>query len=904
MYPVNRFHRITLAAISLAALILVGGLTFSRYRSGANYLPLHVSLGESADSEEFRVFVQSPFGTFSELMPDPRYKGRWKSGFSYAGVQRIIIWVRDPEVMLLDKSMVWAGESSKEAAQLLTAPESISIALPGVTGGATFDLNVQPLARSVLSWPSKTINWQGDSWLVIVPVLQAIVVLITTATALFFLFGDYRANDSPSTDSSKSGVCSSGWVNNFLGAGLWLATLLFLGQHAVLCFGELRGSRFANQYCTGMVLVAVIAVSIAVFARRVRRAQTESAIHRCAFAAIGVILAAKLAWVAGMDSVQPMDYEQYWRYGTTMAAGDWDEIRNMQNVYKSAYVVRGFVYAFPVALIFGPSLQGLEFANVLVQTLTLILFYHFGCKAIGARAACLSLPFFAVYPDTWFATTMATHETPALFWMACLFWLSERLRHLTGWTDGFSLSGFLHSALLAVGLGVVVALLDLQRSYGPFVLGASVFSFVVWLLRRAKSDLSDWRSNGVGRRNLAVGMSIGLLACMTAGTLHRSVLRSLEGYIGSGDRCSTTGLLTAIDTSRDSYLGNTISWRFLYAPAIPAEESFEFLIRKLLWEKVGVGASFWPFLARNNAILQDPFFVMQFSYCGFPGDFGVELWDISYLQLKRLVCAAAYFVLCFFSILRLLLIKTFPLRDGEVFVAGFAVSGILAILMLTEVLGPYDTFLVFPMALNVGSLLGGVRTSGRPYSQFSAISESVKWGLAFAVALVAIHQCLSLWVRISGLSLPKFGGAYDSVALGAADEVHLSPNRVSLSFRDSGDRRIPTGRVTTSIPVPAEVLKRPRVRFFLSGDQRARRIYSADSGWKDLPVTYAVQIGGDTVAAGPLADLNTPQFLVHKLTDLVSNGASEDITLVLECFDECLLSSNQQWPAITVEYLY
>lgn len=902
---VSRSTKLT-ALLCIAALVCFAALLLQRYRSGLNYLPVHVSLGQDEPEGSFRVFCQSPFGSIGELTVDPRYRSRWKQWPSLSAVKRLFVSGGTPEELAKRKLAVWVGESSKTGAYLKVNVESAVTKLADLDGIAVVELKVEPNAPSQLRWARDSVNWQGDAWLVIVPSVQTVLGGILCYITWFFLCHRH-ATSVPWINTNTPGHLQPpwrAWLCAIVFNGAWLAMLLFLIQHASSSFYSMFASRFAEQYLFGAVILALIGTAVAGFVYLVRGSQNDKEVHRCAFVGIGIIFLAKVGWIACLDSVQPMDYEQYWEYGTAMAAGDWDSIRLLSHVYKWLYVVRSFVYAFPVAKIFGASLGGLEIANVLVQVLTMIIFYLVGRDLIGARAACISIPFFAMYPDVWFAPTLATHETPALLWMACLFWLVEKLRRAVQRSCDLRFAACVQFFVLATLTGVTVAIIDLQRSYGPFVVGATiVYTGFVCLRYVGRVEVFQWAAvNRAIRRNLGICLLVILVASTAAITVHRGTVRYLETFVGAGDRTSTLGMLTANESSKSSYVGHTLSWRFLYYPALPAEEKTEFAIRKLLWEKSR--ADFWRFLVRNNEILQEPDFVMQFAYCGMHGDSGAASWDISYWQMRRFICNGVYCCLCLFSILRLVLIKEYPLADGEAFMVGFSISGVVAILTLTVVTGPYDTFLVFPLAWNAGMLVAGVGRSRVPAIPYKGVVQRLKWGLVFAGVILISHKSLTVVVDTTGLSLPPFGSAEDSVAIGESDEVQLSPNRVSLAFREFEDRRIPAEAVSLTVPIPDRVLKTNHVRFFLTGDQRTRQILNKNSGWENIPITYSLTVGTETVASGPLSDLSVPQFIRHKFSEQSRNGAGLGITLTLHNSQVVQLSDEQQWPVVAVEYLY
>jgi hypothetical protein len=886
--------------------VVFSALLLHRYRSGLNYAPIHLDCGEcSLDANKFRVLVQSPLGSIDSLPLDRRYQSRWCQQSSVAGIARILLVSSDAELTPCDSIRLRVGESwvnSREVKIISQRPIEPAADWDAVNA---VELEVEPVS-SRLSYAGKTINWQGDFYLLAVPFVQTVLLLALALVGVAFLRLTDSQNRSSVVVPQSSRSSRIFQFGRLVKSGVWLAAILFLCQHASSSFGELMDSRFGDQYLLAGMTLAIIVAAVWGFTLLVRSAHSDSAINRLAFGVIAFILVAKLIWVATVDSVQPMDYEQYWTYGKLMAAGDWDAIRQMSHPYKAAYVIRSFVYAFPVARVFGNSFQGMEVANVIVQVFTLLFFYLGGRKIVGPRAACAAIPFFAIYPDIWFASSLATHESPALLWMACSWWLFEKIRQRILRLRQITLSQFVELILLSTGFGVSASLVDLQRSYGPFVWAAIIVFFAnllsTWMDART-DDNGNAVKSGAGQK-FSVGFGLAIFACVIAFSMSQQVRSRLSQSIGVESRSSTIGMLTAIESSRDSHLSNTLSWRLLYDPVIPAQERSEFFLRKLLWEKLGTGLPFWAFVARNNEILQDADFVMQFANCGMPGDSAAESWDILNWQMKRSICNGIYGLLCFLSILRLLLIKHYPLGEGEVFVVGFCVSGVSTILLLTEVLGPYDIFLAFPLAWNAGVLVSGAGISLDRASAFRETLSSFKWGVGCLAALLLVHAGLGGLVKAADISFPPFGDKEPSEVLADTSEVHSSPNMLSLSFREIDSRSISAGTVKATAVIPASVLRSGRVRFFVSGDQRVHRVFSAESDWNDFPITYSVAVGEEVVASGRLSELSVPRFVTHKFNDSMRNRDSVGVTMVLHCAKDLQIQSDQRWPVVAVEYLY
>ena len=893
------------AIVFLAMLVLGPALLLNRYRSGFNYVPLHVSLGDDASAKEFRVFAQSPFGTFGEFDSDPRYPGRWRTGVSIGGVQRVFVWTQQTGGLESRSYTVWAGESSKSAKELICSAAKTDSTLPDVDGGAVTELKVEPLASSRLHWPSQTINWQGDAMLILVPLVQAILLVLLAAVALFL-----RRPDGLNTDLSTthSNLKSRAVFEKLLLSGLWLLAVVFFGQHLLESTNVFLSVRYADQFLASALIFVSLVIFIIVLTLIVSRIKTELSVNRFAFFVTGILFLAKAIWILQLDSVQPMDYGEYWKHGRAMAIGDYESIRQDPNPYKSAYVTRAYVYAFPVAALFGPTNAGLEIANWVTQLLSTIIFWRLGVRFLGVRAACLSVPFFVMYPDLWYSTTLMTHETPGMFWLLCVFWLGSELgQSCLGSTLEVSFSSLFRLALTAVAFGGALMMLDIQRSQGPFVIGGLLLSGVYRFLIS-----KGFFSSGFCWRACVAPVGVVIVALTSAAAIKTTVRENVACIAGPMPALSTLASLTAVDAHTDAYPIHTVTWRFWYFGQIPNEEVMGFSVRKLAWEKLGVGLQFWRHLWDKNTEFSKVNWVMQWCFAGFgtiPGDSGWASWDIPHQSRKEFFCSFVYAVLTALMLGRLLRVQGIEFGKREIFPLCVCLAGVCILLLLTDGLAPYDIFLAIPLSWNAGvmctSRKSGIKTD---FGVSPTVRRSVL-GVACVSVIVLAH--LGIGSVINGLGwtfidLSAISATDMRLGVGVAESlVGKSSVRQSIAFKGEGDGTVSGGsKIQREITIPAELVGSD-ICFFLSGDQRVKQVPVGEKlNWGAVPVSYKLSLDGEVVAQGQIVDLEHPRFLRLPVSSPKSGTDVVALSMRMEAIGDFRPENWKFPPAIAIEYVH
>ncbi len=149
-------------------------LTIHRYKSGLNFLPIHVDI-EGAEKDMLEVWCQSQFGNWGKIEKDDRYTSRWRQYEIVSGVSRLCVVEKRPSLPSPPKITVKRGESWKVGEEISIKIESPTDEIIRKFPDAIFLIEFNKAIPSKLKAARKTINWQGDSQLLLVPLAQTLL---------------------------------------------------------------------------------------------------------------------------------------------------------------------------------------------------------------------------------------------------------------------------------------------------------------------------------------------------------------------------------------------------------------------------------------------------------------------------------------------------------------------------------------------------------------------------------------------------------------------------------------------------------------------------------------------------------------------------------------------------------
>lgn len=159
------------AGLLLAVLWLVR----VRYARSHNFDPIHVQL--SGDEwRDCRVFYQSIYGSWGQLVGDERYRNRWIQSPSVNGVVRVLVECPGERRISGESVEVRAGSSWVVGRVVPQLRETNPGSLPAGVKDCWTCLEFSPPVTSLIPLAQGTINWQGDLWLLLVPVVQVLTL--------------------------------------------------------------------------------------------------------------------------------------------------------------------------------------------------------------------------------------------------------------------------------------------------------------------------------------------------------------------------------------------------------------------------------------------------------------------------------------------------------------------------------------------------------------------------------------------------------------------------------------------------------------------------------------------------------------------------------------------------------
>jgi hypothetical protein len=899
-------RRIFLLALFLGCFL---GALIYRYRNSLNYGQVHVKLpAEFASRDDISVAVKSKFGALGELVQstdDPLIWGMRETvpsvvSLVLAADQRFEFRVNELTARLGEhwvspfNDISPAGEAA-ELPEFSVPRKAFAIEVP-----------LSPVHRSAIPSQSTVVNWQGDLWLFLVPFLQSCLVVAVGLISVR-LWSVLATEELAANAATSPMLRHSSKLLDVVGATLRVMFLILVAhQLRSVCY-PLWNVRWGYQF----LWASLIFVALVVLTWRYTRAICTSLSYRHQFKLLLGLLAlagiAKVIWVASFDSAQTADFRDYWRHGQSMAKGDWRSVSDPDYALLPVIAKRSYVFVLPLVKLFDASLTSMELINIVLQLLTVAMCVWLVQRMYDFKTACLAVPFLLIYPDFWYSPTVCTHDTPGYFWVVAFFCIFELVRIQVIRFSKEKLTGYrcICMGLLSVAMGVSFAMVELQRSFGPFLLLGIVLYFGVTLILIGQkiwlADWLRWMPTCVG----ILGMSF--IAFTTAGGIQRSITQELVSKVGPFKPTTTLAYLTAVDSTTDATWTNMHPWRFWYYPEVPESHKQELTIRKLVHEKLISGPKFWLCLLRKNQGLSNSTFMMEEAFGGSSSAGFNDALRVPWYSFNRFLCNACYAAtLCLF-VIRLIYIGRFPVTSAELYPLCYCVGQYLTILFTTELAFTYDQFTAFPLAWSSALVLRALTEdsdwSPRNILPGSSTLIGSRWiGVGIAgIAIVILGQCGL------GVVCSQFGYGFirpipvdKSVREGVTDGISSFSDVHCVLRSPPNQKQFKKDEVFQAaykLPVPHS--ERRRLAFFVSANQRAEAA-GENVSWEKIPATYAIRIGGKEVVSGPVEDLSNIQFVTAEV--------NKDLDILLEMelkyHSDYQPSSVKLRPAMAVEYMH
>ncbi|MFN9285879.1 MAG: hypothetical protein ACK5YX_19435 [Planctomyces sp.] len=894
---------------------LFSALVVFRNSSGLNYGELHIGLSERVPVTGLRVYCTTADGrlqAFSAREENPRY---FSQILCTGAIQSLHISVPANVVLSAEDIEVRFGENWGRPSRRLQF--NLAETRPVVADAGprqVFEVIPQRVRQSWFARPGSC-NWQGDFWLLIVPLVQS-AVIVGIGLLLRRLWALNAASALPmmhTWGTRKFSFRSLGFVSWGFSAVRVFLLLLMSWQILTLAPGFLF-VRWGDQFVAAVLMLCVLCGVLGLYVRFIlTRSSDRQRLWSCA-ALMAIVFIVKLSFCLSFDGVQQGDYEKYHRYGMAIASGRWDLIGDSGVLTRGIFLERSAVFTAPLIWLLGPSLTGLELSLLVMEFGTVVGMVWLTTRMFGVSAACCSVPFLLVYPPFIFSTWVVGTTTPGFLWMVILWCAAEKLveyfRGMLSVQPGRPGAWcWLLSCIVFCG---ALVMLDLTRTFAVFVYAAACVSGIVALLslRCGAPRPSVKQVSGIfliGGLTLYLGS-----AGVRAG---RGVIREeIREQIGNSPPVSMLDAVSAMDSTTDGD-GVTISnWRFATLLNTPPRVRSELIRRKLLHEKLLTGHDAWFHVFRKNAYLS---FVHDAQIRVLGGMTGTKegfmAWSrVPWYTTLRLFTDGVSLVLLCFGLLRCLNPGHLGVTRAELFPLSFVVILYSAIVVLLEA-GPYYSYIVaFPLAWSAGLVLGRKRVNADagaadsvPTGSFFTVLQWKRPAIVVCAALVlfGVHVRGAKLLQDTGLGFLAITAAEGAEAPGGKGLLSRSRVHVAVALPATAGV-VPAGReCAAEVVVPGAFRNSDRCCFLLTVDARSRNLYFPRSYWKALPLEYVVEWNGREYQSGGLGSLHPPQMFCIDASEAEGERPVDlRLRVRLRAVGEVNVRQSGFLPAIAVEY--
>ncbi|HYK88415.1 MAG TPA: hypothetical protein VE398_06575 [Acidobacteriota bacterium] len=680
------------------------------------------------------------------------------------------------------------------------------------------------------------------------------------------------------------------WLINCLVGALLIASAALVVDSFVYQFTEVNET--AGDVLDSLVWLSPILFFSLIALIVILRCHDDKRLHRIGLLIILFSLFCRLAWVCYFDSYQVNDFGFYLNCGADTAASG----NPVASRFCGAeYWKRSAVYTYPIALLFGRSLLAIKLVNVVLATLTSLIFFRLGILVVGARLAAISLLSFIWQPDLWYAMTLASPDIPGLFWLAVFFYLCAVLqRRLFGlgvprWTG-------LRLACLSVLLGVIVFFLDFTRTYhysAILALGCYVVleSLLVYFPKPDKTSANTETSEAVSVpsrfRMVAVYVVVWLLLPVGTYLLMSQgfwkLWRIPQEFGGSNLLCE----VTAMDVLGINSYEEIKDWALEQCPSLDQDEEAAFAARKLLHELTYSPSEFFRYLQRKNENLGLADDYLDWSTYARP-----ETWDTSSPKVKHLnqrfvpeqrgAIAVAHALLLLLVLWRLLLYPRHPFGRQEWIMLCFSGSLYALLLVLLESQPRYDIFLIFIFSWMAALALDDIFRRLMRKTLVSASSpvsrmQFYRGGIVLIGILVGAYWSAALAIRGSPLTLRDQTGFVSAKADLLPLELRPSPMVTPIFVKNNFKEVLlayPAGSPVqvNSLLAAQRSFSVPRrtghhLRFFISVSAATGEPFDNKLNWEDTDLECLVAVNGNIVVREKLKEIDGGNHYVSLTED-------------------------------------
>jgi len=921
------FRKIWLVRIFLVAAIIAGVFTF-RTATGRHYGRLCVVLDEQVvANNSVGVFARGVDGVLRVLQPRPEDRRIWSLQANWPAVDSLVIagnQLTSEQIsglrIRLGASMIHGRSMEVGSVTRLSAKSPAAAELQRRFGFAeTWEVVPKPAFAPLLSSDANCVNWLGTSSLLWLAVVQGCVACLGLHVLQRSL-SRIAALHLSSTEISEESL-----VWRTLTETIRLI-MLICAAHLCWCWLSVVLTMTSPEELTlATAGAAATALLIAGWCYFVHTVRSDFRLKLAMTAITVTVCVLKLCWLSTVEFRPFSDYREYHRYGALLADGDWESIRKGTGGAAAIFLRRAVTFAWPISSFVGTSISAYEVVNVLVQAATFMMLMVLISRMSSLRTAAFSLPLLLFYPELWYLTGVVTHNIPGYFWMVAT-WLAvdEFLRRAalqqiagSGW-----LSRIAVTLISGVPAGILLSLLELSKSYGTLFLIGLAFCLLFGPHLPGSAIAPSGLRRVCGWQRLCFFLTV----LMT----EQSIIRTTDSILQteSGLRLLPMGQLNyaaGVDP-RTNASGDAVFIWLHYAYSLDLKQMPRVAARKLLHEKIGTGFEFIRGLFRKNEVLAraaDSMSLVQDNLRLPNADARPE--NVPYGLFQYAFSHWMAFLVGVMFLLRLLLPGPLVKSAGELFPWVSVLTVMLAVYLVTEAHPYYSQNLIFLFCWSGGTTVErllsckGIRSTG--------LLDSIKpFGpLPRCIAVVSIAAAIVLFCLV-GNAVDHSGLTFHRLARSGELQIEVDGAQVPTS-QQPGPVRSGVSRVhcwvelssagggpvkglvaTGSFEVQSEAVPLQGLRFFVSGNQRARQRRIKES-WKDLPVRYSIAINGHRVLENrPIEELVKPQFVQVPakfwLDDKPATERKAIVTITLECTEDVKIGGVFPPPAIALEYFH
>jgi hypothetical protein len=865
-----------------------------RYKSGRHYLPFCLELSTALDA---KVVVLSPHGSIRELNRQDKQQSIYFFP-DYNSSPAIAIAIASASPQTLPPSItVTLGESyiglsrSVKLHRTNEQPSDIKAQLPpdAVIYNNPSKYSFHP------NLPSKCFNWAGDESFLLTVLVQAIFL----TTTIFVMAMAYHHIRKVSLDSNSE------WRLIKLATISIPASLAPLYATHHLYATVMDFLTVANPVeAIFSTLIATLALTIFLIPLNVTSniRITNTGIFLLTTSTLLLLLAIRILLSGASPSYQSGDYGTYLRLGELILDGKWSSLNN--NFYLDRiYAERALLFGTPVAFASNFLLSAPHIINFSLVAIISIVLFRLVSRDYGNLAASITTVSFNCHPDILFGGHLCRHDNPSLLYLTLIL-LSLSIIGKQIWSfQTQSPRTLLGVTILIVFTGFLIGIIEIQRSYLPFLIVTSAI-FLSNPFNFATLSLSNRSS--ISPILLRVTVACLITVCMSL--IGNFVASGIRNYLsfrsGPFTIRSLADSLSAMQTQKPGDWQSIHGWLANYPPAIPTGNKSEFTRRKLLYEKFSQYNQMPSHLIQKVQSLVGLRSAIRMSgaqqqYEQFP-----YVFFVPFASAKFAFGFAATIVLLSLSIIRFTSFSRIPPKPFESTFLTFSLVFIVVVILLAESAEQYDLFLAIPFSINAGIILSHLI---RPQVDIPLLQKSPSCSPCFYEA-----QCLLLGFTI----LTTIGGIYYAVASYISNQPRLTfartngettstgparyenqSNRFSLCF--SSDEITSGTVITATTKLNKGDFSKDNARFFISLDQRHQNHTWNSALFLQKNIEYKIKINNKTIYQGLLDSLETPFFAITPIP------IEDDFNITLELRSNTdVVSPPSAPPTVAIEYMH